>query len=150
MASINHNFTLDQSLKLKDAGLVTSTAVTQVSSADVTIDLGADAYQRGAIVVDVSACEVADGNELFVVQLQGAAASNFSTAYQLATLRLGDSSVTGNATDTVAGRFVLYFDNVAQTAAGEVANMRYLRLRTVVSGTVGTGINYQAWAVKLH
>lgn len=150
MAHSNHNFTLDQALKLKDAGAIAATAVTQVSSADVTIDLGAaGAYQRGAIVVDVTACEVADGNELYVVQLQGAAASNFGTAYQLATLRLGDSSVTGNAIDTAAGRFVFYFDNVAQTAAGEQAAMRYLRLRTVVSGTVATGVDYQAWMVPL-
>lgn len=151
-----HNFTLDKNLQLKDAGLITATAVTLVSGAAVTIDLGAaGAYQRGAIVLDVSACEIADNDELFIIQLQGSATSVFTTAYELAKKSLGALEVTpgvsgvSNGLDTLPGRHVIYFDNVAQTGSGEQAAMRYLRLRTVVAGTVGTGINYVAHMVKL-
>lgn len=153
-----HNFTLDANLKMKDAGLIAATAVTQVSSADKTHDVGAaGAYQRGAIVIDVTACEVASNDELYVIQLEGSATSTFTTAYELAKKSLGAleviPGVTGvsNGLDTLPGRQVLYFDNVAQTASGEQAAMRYLRLRTVVAGTIagGGGINYVAHLVKL-
>lgn len=148
MAHICHNFTLDQNLKLKDAGAVTSTAVTQVNSADVTIDLGAAVYQRGVIVIDVTAADGTTGDEVCTVELQGAAASSFSTAYRLAARAFGDASLNGQPADTVAGRYVMYFDNVANVAAGQVANMQYLRLRTVCAGTTPS-LTYAAWMVQL-
>jgi len=150
MGHWNNDSILDTATKFKDAGLIAATAVTQVSSADYTMDLGAaGVYMEGEALVDVTACEVADGNELYVVQVQGSTTSNFSTAYQLATLRLGDSSVTGNAIDTPAAcRHSLPFNNLAVVASGEAVPVRYIRFRTVVSGTVATGINYTGWVVK--
>lgn len=150
----SHDRLLDGALQVKDAGLVAATAVTTVSSSAVTIDLGAAAtYQKGALVVDVTACEVASGDELYIIQIQGATDSAFTTAHQLAVKYLGDSSVTGNAVDTPpTGRHVLYFDNVALTSAtdGTAYNaLRYLRVRTVASGTIATGINYSAWMALL-
>lgn len=149
----NQDATLDANLQLKDAGLIAATAVTTVGGSAVTIDLGSAKFQKGRVIVDVSACEVATGDEAYRIQLQGSETSNFSTAYELATRILGDSSVSGQAIDTAVGsRHVLYFDNVAHTSAsvtgGEPKPMRYLRLRTVVSGTIATGINYTAWMVK--
>lgn len=150
MVYLNHDATLDGSTQLKDAGLVAATAVTQVGGADVTIDLGAAKFCKGKILVDVTACEVASTDEAYKIQLQGSTTSNFSTAYQLAVTLLGDSSTTGNAVDTApVGRHVIYFDNIAHTSAttDEPIPVRYLRLRTVVAGTVATGINYVAWMV---
>lgn len=148
-----HDRTPDQALKVKDAGLIAATAVTQVGGVDFVLDLGAaGSYEQADLVVDVTACEVATGDELYVIQVQGAEASNFATAYQLATLRLGDSSTTGNAIDTPPdGRHVLSFDNVAHTSATDGTKqkaMRYIRVRTVVSGTIATGINYSAFLAK--
>lgn len=148
----NHDATLDATLQLKDAGLIAATAVTTVGGSAVTIDLGSAKFQKGRIIVDVTACEVASNDELYEIQLQGAEASAFSTAYELSAKQLGALEVTGNAIDSGIGRYVIYFDNVAHTSAtvagGEPKPMRYLRLRTVVSGTIATGINYTAWMVK--
>lgn len=148
----NHDFTLDASLQLKDAGLIAATAATTVGGSAKVINLGSAKYQKGAVVIDTSAVEVASNDELYEIQLQGSETEAFSTAYELASKQLGAFEVTGNAVDTApVGRHVLYFDNVAHTsgtvAGGDAKPMQYLRLRTVVAGTVATGINYTAWMV---
>lgn len=149
---LQHDKILDSLLQFKDAGLIAATAVTQVGGTDYTLDLGAAKFQKLAIVVDVSACEVASGDESYLIQVQGSDTSAFTNAYQLTTIRLGDTSATGDKYDTIAGtRKVAYTDNVAMASAtdatAEIA-CRYIRVRTVVSGTIATGINYTGWFVK--
>ena len=50
---------------------------------------------------------------------------------------------TDGTVDAVTGRYILPFDN---EYAGAV--YRYMRLYTVVAGTIATGINYTAYVVK--
>ena len=57
---------------------------------------------------------------------------------------LGHSSVIQDTQSSTAGRYVLKFDNVGQTADNEQKPMRYLRVRYVVSGTVSTGMTLTA------
>ena len=138
MAHPTHNLPIDSLLEMKAASAVTTTTTHS------SHDLGAAKYQRAALVVDITACDATTGDELCVLQLQGATASGFSTAYQLATLRCGDLTQTGDAIDTQVGRYVLHFDNVVNVGSGETINVQHLRLRTVASGT-SPSVTYQAW-----
>lgn len=144
-----HNPTLDSTLQLKDAGLVAADAATTVSSAAVTVDLGASVYQRGRVVIDVSAIETASNDESYTICVQASDSSSFASGvYNTATLTLGAFEVVGGSADSVAGRYVLQFDNVATTSTGEQITPRYLRLYTMVNGTIATGINYTAFMVR--
>ena len=145
MAFTTYNLPIDSAVQLKDAGALTATATTQVGGVDASIDLGSSRFQKGAIVIDVSAIDVASGDELYAIDLQGSNTSNFASTQLLTRLSLGDSTVNGSSTDSVTGRRVIYFDNVGHIAAGEAVPQRYLRLRAIIAGTTPS-INFQAWA----
>ena len=149
------NFTLDSGTQLKDAGLVAADAAGTVSSAAAYVDLGAaNAYSRYAVKIIWTACEVADGNEVYHIKVQGSTTSDFSTAYDLAKKSYGDSSVNGQPVDTApAGEDVIYGDNVACTSATDGNSQiacRYIRIYTDVGGTIATGMNYAAWFSKMQ
>ena len=61
---------IDNDFILKDAGLVAADAAGQVDSSDVIADLGAGLVM-GNLVVDVTAIEIADNDENYVISLQG-------------------------------------------------------------------------------
>lgn len=141
-------YTLDTLLQLKDAGLVAATAVATVSSVAKIIDVG-QAEQLGEVIVDISAIETASGDELYTIILEGSDSSDFSTGTpaitQLATLQVGAGAVLvgAAATTSTVGRYRVPYRNEVN---GKV--LRYLRLETVVSGTIATGINYTAYLCK--
>lgn len=143
-----HNFTLDSAIQMKDAGAMTSTAITQVGGSNKALDLGAATYQRFALVVDVSAIDTANGDESYTITVQGSSASGFSPLYILTRTILGDSSVSGNAIDTLPGRYVIYGDNVINLAGSQTANAQYLRVSVGIAGTTPS-INFQAWFVPI-
>lgn len=150
-----HNFLLDSGTQLKDAGLVAADAAGTVSSVAAYVDLGAaNAYARFAIVIDWTACEVATGDEVYAIKVQGATSSAFSTAYVLTERRFGDSSVSFQPVDTPpSGRVVLFCDNVAHTSASDGNSQiacQYIRVYADVGGTIATGMNYTAWFVPLQ
>ena len=154
MAFQTHNFTLDGATQLKDAGLVAADTAGQVNSAAAYFDVGAaNAYARYAIVIDWTACEVATGDEVYDLQIQGSTATSFSTKYILTSRKLGDSSVTLQPVDTPpSGRIVIYGDNVAHTSATDGSVQiacRYIRIYADVAGTIATGLNYTAWLVPI-
>ena len=154
MAFQTYNLTLDTATQLKDAGLVAADAAGQVSSAAAYVDLGAaNAYAKFAVVIDWTACEVASGDEVYDIQVQGSTASSFSTKYILASKKFGDSSVTLQPVDTAAsGRAVIFCDNVATTSASDPASQiacQYIRVYADVGGTIASGFNYTAWFVPL-
>lgn len=154
MAFQTHSLTLDGAIQLKDAGLVAADAAAQVGGSAAVIDLGAaNSFQKFAVVIDWTACEVATGDEVYAVRIQGSTTSAFTNAYTLIERRFGDSSVSFNATDTPpSGRAVLYGDNVAHTSATDgnsVEALRYVRLYTDVTGTIATGMNFSAWLVPI-
>lgn len=148
-----HSFTLDAGWQLKDAGLVAASAAGTVGGSAAYVDLGsASPYQRFALVVKWTACEVASGDEIYTIQVEGADDSSFTTnKTKLALQKFGDSTVNLQSVDTPAnGLAVIYGDNVIQTAATSYSTSRYLRVYTTVAGTVGTGMNFEAWLVPLQ
>ena len=136
--------TFDYLLRLKDDGNVTASAAAQVSSADKILDMGAQRFD-GRVLVDISACEVATGDEKYTLLVQGSTSATFASGiWNLGATMLGDSSVSLESADTVIGRREIAFCNEIN---GTV--YRYIRMYTVVAGTIDTtGINYTATLVQ--
>lgn len=137
MANLYSQFTYDNALALKAAGLV-------AASADGSIlDLGAG-FVEGYIVIDVSAVEVATGDEIYTISLEGSnVAAMTSGSVCLAKKVFGNLVVPMDAALSAAGRYVIPFTNAE---AG--TTYRYVRLSTLVAGTIATGINFAAFIAK--
>ena len=144
MARNSHDFTPDAEFLLKDAGLVAADAAAQVDAADKIVNLGAGRVD-GRVIVDVSAIEVASGDESYRIKLQFSSSSTFASAVIGGTqLHLGDSSVLiGESADSATGRYEIPFTNEIN---GTV--YPYMRVYTDVAGTIATGINFTARGVK--
>lgn len=137
MANQYSMFQYDDSLSLKDAGLVATT-----TTETTILDLGAGVVD-GFLVLDVSACEVADGNELYLVCLEGSnVAAMTSGSVCLTQIEMGNASAPADA-DTSTGRFAIPFRNEQNGVV-----YRYVRIYTEVVGTVATGINFAAFVAK--
>jgi hypothetical protein len=144
---MRRNFTIDTNLQLKDAGLVAASARAQVASADKILDLGAG-FVEAEVVIDVSAIEIGTGDESYDIVVQLGEEADFATkgkVVERVALHLGAKGTkrTDSDKDDVVGRYVIPFDNEHQ---GNV--YRYVSLYTVIAGTIATGINYTAYAVK--
>lgn len=137
MANQYSMFQYDDALSLKDAGAVATT-----TTETTILDLGAGIVD-GFLVLDVSAVEVADGNEIYLICLEGSnVAAMTSGSVCLAQIEMGNATAPADA-DTTTGRYVVPFRNEQN---GTV--YRYVRLYTEVAGTVATGINYLAFIAK--
>lgn len=139
--------TYDTLLQLKDAGLVASSAAAQVSSSDKIIDLGSGRV-KGDIIIDATAVEVDTGNELYTIIAEFSDSSSFASGIVPGAMTyLGDAAAIpgGGDTDKGVGRYVLPFTNVINDT-----QYRYMRLYTLVAGTIATGVNYSAFIDKLH
>jgi hypothetical protein len=140
-------FNYDNNLLLKDAYLVAASAAAQVASADKVLDLGGtgSARMEGTVVIDVSAIEIASNDEEYDIILQGSTTSGFTagTIQNLAQMNLGATEVRqGAAIDSTTGRYEMPFTNEQDDVT-----YRYVRLYTVVAGTIagGGGLNYKAF-----
>jgi hypothetical protein len=145
MARNQKDFTFDYDLQLKDAGLIAADAAAQVSGADKILDLGASRFD-GRVIVDISAIEVASGNEGYKIKTQFSNSSSFASGIIGGPLLyVGDSSLLiGESADSVVGRYELPFCNEINGTT-----YRYMRLYTDVEGTIATGINYSAFVVQV-
>lgn len=145
--NIYSQYQYDASLLLKAAALVAATA-----NGTLELDVGAGLL-CAHLVIDATAVEIDSNDESYEIIVQGSTVAGFGTAAAiapLASITIGDKAsvrgaagVTGIGTDDVAGRYVLPFRNERN---GTI--YRYLRLRTVVVGTIATGINYLAFVAK--
>lgn len=137
MANLYSQFTYDTSLVAKTAGLL-------AASADGTIiDLG-DGLVDGFLVIDLTACEIASGNEIYTVSLEGSdVAAMDSGSVCLAKKVFGNLVVPMDAALSASGRYVVPFRN---EEGGET--FRYVRLSTLIAGTIATGINFSAFLAK--
>lgn len=135
-------FTFDALLEMKDAGLVAASAAATVDGSAKVLDAGTGLFE-GQLVIDVTAIEVASGDEGYKIAIEGSTTTGFSsgTEVELGSILLGDSSVTGGDTDSPTGRYTLPFNN--REVDGTC--YRYLRVYTTVQGAVATGINYSAF-----
>lgn len=138
-----HPVIFDKATELKDAGLVAATAAATVASVAKVLDLGSGVV-KGHVVVDVSAIEVATGDEGYRIEVQGSNSSTFASGVvMLAILHLGDSSVNFESADSSTGRYLVPVRNEKN---GTV--YRYMRLNTRIVGTIATGINYSGFFTK--
>lgn len=153
--------TLDTLTILKDAGLVASSAAAQVGGAAKVVDLGGSsantaatpgmdqARMYGEVEIDMSAVEVGTGDELFTLILEGCNTADFSTGSPqiepLAMMAVGAGAVIpgAGATSTPTGRIIMPFTNWKNGLT-----FRYVRMYTLVVGTIATGINYTAALTK--
>lgn len=142
MANIYSQRAYDAALLLKAAALVAASA-----DGSLILDVG-NGLLDADLVIDVSAIEIDSTDESYTVILEGSPDATFGTAANIVALSrtvLGHHSATamapqGSATDSTVGRYLV---PVRNELCG--TTYRYLRLRTVVAGTIATGINYAAW-----
>ena len=134
---------IDNDFILKDAGLVKIDAAGTVGGEAVIADLGAGLVE-GNMVVDVSAIEVADNDEIYKISLQGSTSAAFASGIvDLAILELGAAEVTGGDADSAIGRYILPFRTEKN---GTV--YQYVRAYCDVDGTLAAGINFTAHLTK--
>jgi len=138
--------TFDADLEFKDAGLVASSAAATVDSTAKYVDVGNGLF-KGCLIIDVSALEIADGDEIYTICVQGSTGTTFantSASATLAKIEIGAATpLLLGAVDAV-GRYKLYFDNEHNGTY-----FQYLRVYTVVAGTITDGINFTAYAVQM-
>lgn len=137
MANLYSQYTYDAALSLKAAGLV-------AASADGSIlDIG-EGLVDGFLVIDVSAVEIASGDERYTISLEGSnVAAMDSGSVCLAKKVFGNLVVPMDAALSAAGRYVVPFRNEEGGTT-----FRYVRLSTLVAGTIATGINFSAFIAK--
>src|SRR3990167_2966914 len=137
MANLYSQFAYDDALEMKAAVLLAASA-----DGDI-LDLGAGLVD-GFLVIDMSACEVATGNEIYTVSLEGSTvAAMTSVSVCLAKKVFGNLVVPMDAALSSAGRYVIPFRNEEGGST-----FRYVRLSTLIAGTIATGINFSAFITK--
>lgn len=144
------SFTFDVDLEMKDAGLVAADAAWGVGGSAKVLDVGAGRF-CGQCVMDISAMEIASGDERYDLLIQGSNSATFASDIAiLAALPVGDGSTIGAAyagsgvdVDDAPGRYVLPFTNERNNIY-----YRYIRGFTVVTGSIATGINFTAYVAK--
>lgn len=137
MANQYSMFQYDDALSLKDAGLVAST-----TTESTILDIGAGIVD-GYLILDVSAIETASGDEKYTIHLEGSnVAAMTSGSVTLCNIPLGNATAPADAA-TSTGRFVVPFRNEQNGTL-----YRYVRIYTLISGTIATGINFAAFLAK--
>lgn len=134
MGNIYSQFQYDGDLELKAAG-----ALTTSTNGDI-LDLGTGLID-GYVVLDVSAVEIGSGNEIFTISLEGSnVAAMSSGSVCLAKKVFGNLVVPMDAALSAAGRYVIPFRN---EEGGTL--YRYVRLSTLIAGSISTGISFSAF-----
>lgn len=129
----------DESLVMKDAGLVAASAAATVDSEAKIVNLGAGLVE-GNMVIDVTAIEIASNDEGYRISLQGSSESDFGdTIEELASVELGAAEVLNGDQDSTVGRYQVPFRTERNGTIWP-----YVRVYTEVVGTIATGINFTA------
>jgi len=138
--------TFDATAVMKAAGLIAASAAVAT-----ILDLGPGVGHRVfKVMAEVTAIEIASGDEIYDIVVQGSPDAAFGTAaniVELGAISLGDAATkrTDSDRDDVAGRRSVIVENLNEAGTP----LRYVRLYTVVAGTIATGINYSARMVPL-
>ena len=136
--------TFDYTALMQDADDITASVEGKVATVAKIFDAGAGRLDA-RLIVDITAAEVATGNEHYRICVQGSSASDFSSAvWNLGGVELGDSTVSLESADTVAGRREIAFCNEVNGTL-----YRYIRVYFFVAGTIDTtGLSIgNAWLV---
>jgi hypothetical protein len=141
-------YTFDADLEMKDtSAAIGADAAWQVAAAARVLDVGTGHF-RGDCVIDVSALEIASGDERYTFLIQGSSSPTFaSDIVILAALPVGDGSTIGTAfgssgvdVDDTTGRYILPFTNERNNIY-----YRYIRGWTDVAGAIATGVTFTAF-----
>ncbi len=144
MANLYSQRTYDAALLLRAASLIAATAT------ETTVVTLGNGLVDSDLIIDATAVEVGSANESYQIILQGSpdAAFTAGTIANLAEITIGASGSTAvtlglQGFDDVLGRFLVPFRNERNGTL-----YPYVRLRTVVVGTIATGLNYMAFIAK--
>lgn len=143
MARNQRDQTYDQTLLMKDAGLIATSAAATVATVAKVADFGASRMDA-RLIIDITACENASNDELFTVEVQVSNSATFASGVFIAgNVKLGAAEATFESADTALGRREVAF-------ATEINGVtyRYCRVFTRVAGTIATGVNYTAHIVR--
>lgn len=140
--------TYDNALLIRAAGA----AITATETGSVILDLGAGgdgagaSLVDGALIADVTAIDVATGDEGYTFILEGSPDATFGTAANITVLAMqkigGATGAAPLGTADGAGRFLIPFRNERN---GTV--YRYVRLYTVIAGT-SPSLTFSAFLAK--
>lgn len=134
--------TLDAALILKDAGAVTADGGGTVDAVARVVNVGPGLI-KAALIVDVNALDLAGGDEVYDIILQGSTDPTFATNVSVLT-RLRAGAAIGEDSFGI-GRISRIFTNTAEN--GEI--LPYLRVFHDVTGGAGGGsIDYQAFIAQ--
>ncbi len=138
------DMTFDAATQLKDAGAITGTGAGTVGGQPRVVNVG-PAILSAVFVVDISALDVAGGDETYDIRLQGSSDPTFTTDVTvLASVVSGPSGTIGQDSQGV-GRRSTVFVNTGEDGAPK----QYLRSYAVVGAGGGTAsINYQAFITQ--
>ena len=137
MGNLYSQYTYDQDHRLKAAGLVAASVDGSI------VDIG-EGLVDGFLVIDVTAVEIASGDERYTISLEGSNVAGMSSgSVCLAKKVFGNLVVPMDAALSASGRYVIPFRN---EEGGNT--FRYVRLSTLVAGTIATGINFSAFLAK--
>lgn len=136
----SRDFTFDYNLLLKDAGLVAATANAQVAGSDRFVDLGTGRVD-GRIIIDFAAVETDTGDEKYEILARvSSSPTHITDVWVAGEIRVGHSSTSlETVTTTATGRRELAFTNEINGVC-----YQWLNLKTIVAGTIATGVNYKA------
>lgn len=152
MGSVPPSHLFDATQKMQDAGLV---AVSAAGTNIIDLEKGAASgapvgLRRGKVVLDVTALEIASGDEAYTIHVQGSPDAAFGTTgniVELASLHLGakGTKLSDCDRDDATGRRTILFENTREDGTP----LRYLRLYITVAGDIATGINFTAYHVPI-
>jgi hypothetical protein len=146
MARNQVDFTYDNLLLMKDAGLVAASAAATVATVAKILDMGAS-RNDARVILDFTAVEADTNDERYDIILQGSNSATFAgggtPTVNLGAILMGDATTTLETVDTAIGRRELAFCTEVNGVT-----YRYVRLYTRVVGTIATGINFTAYVVQ--
>jgi UDP-3-O-acyl-N-acetylglucosamine deacetylase len=151
----DRTYSFDVNLLLSDnAAAYTADGYAQVGGADAVLDLGGNqgtsptqqARLDAVAVIDVTAIDIASGNETYVLRILGCNTAGFaSSVRELAAITLGKgaSLIPATQADSIVGRYELMFST-------EQANIKheFIKLYVDVGGTTPS-ISFQAFVAVL-
>jgi hypothetical protein len=133
------NATMDASLQLKDAGVLTASGAGQVGGVNRVVNLGTGVVS-GAFVVDISALDVTSADETYDIRLQVSSDATFATDVTIAARVVGGASAATAGQDVQGvGRRTVPFNNIGEDGAPKPYARAYL-----AAGGTTPSINFAA------
>jgi hypothetical protein len=126
--------TYDHSLLLHDGAVINASVAGNVATVARILDIGLG-HVYGDIVVDISAMDVDNNDEMITIGVQISDSATFASSFwEVASLSIGDEAVINGDVAMTTGRYVIPFNNMISDGTTK----RYLRLYFTETGTTTT------------